>query len=72
MSESTAPLPDYLREEILLNPESREFPAFDLSKLLSTVFDPIQGSKVCILIDFDEPADLIKDFAFLQQDMLPK
>lgn len=63
-------LPDYLHEDILLNPESRQFPAFDLTKLLSTVFNPVQGSKVCVLIDFDEPAELIKDFAFLQQDGL--
>ncbi len=68
MMTETSPLPDYLHEEILLHPENRNFPAFDLSKLLSSVFDPIQGSKVCILIDFDEPAGLIKDFAFLGQE----
>ncbi|MDX1679590.1 MAG: hypothetical protein R3242_02560 [Akkermansiaceae bacterium] len=68
MSHSTANLPEYLHEDILLNPEKRQFPAFDLARLLDTVFDPIQGSKVCILIDFDEPAELIKDFAFLKQD----
>ena len=68
MISHSLPLPDYLSEEILLNPENREFPAFDLAKLLSTVFDPIQGSKVCILIDFDEPPDLIRGFAFLQQE----
>jgi len=61
-------LPDYLREEILLHPEKRQFPPFDLAQLLSTVFDPIQGSRVCLLIDFDEPAKWIKDFAFLGQE----
>lgn len=65
---SATSLPDYLKEEILLHPENREFPPFNLSKLLSTVFDPIQGSRVCVLVDFDEPAALIKDFAFLQHD----
>ena len=68
MMTDSSPLPAYLSEEILLNPENRKFPPFDLSKLLSSVFDPIEGSKVCILIDFDEPAELIKDFAFLQQE----
>lgn len=68
IADSVSPLPSYLHEEILLNPENRKFPAFSLSKLLSSVFDPIHGSKVCILIDFDEPAELIKDFAFLQHN----
>ena len=63
----TAPcLPDYFHEEILLHPENREFPPFDLVRLLGTVFEPTQGCRVCILIDFDEPAELIKDFAFLE------
>ncbi len=64
-------LPDYLREEILLHPEKRRFPAFSLSRLLSTVFDPVAGSRVCILVDFDDPAPLIKDFSFLRQDGFP-
>lgn len=61
-------LPDYLREEILLNPEKRRFPAFDLRGLLGTVFEPTEGCRVCILVDFDEPADLIRDSAFLRED----
>lgn len=61
-------LPDYLSEEILLNPEKRVFPSFDLVRLLDTVFAPTAGCRVCILVDFDEPADLIRDFAFLKQD----
>jgi aminopeptidase len=64
-------LPDYLREEILLHPENRKFKAFDLVRLLGTVFEPTQGCKVCILIDFDEPAELIKDFNFLGQSGFP-
>jgi len=61
-------LPEYLSEEILLNPEKRVFPPFSLAKLLNSVFDPVAGCRVCILTDFDEPEELIKDFNFLQQD----
>ncbi len=68
---SAPPLPDYLDEEILLHPEKRTFPPFDLVRLLGTVFEPTQGCRVCILIDFDKPADLIKDFAFLGRDGFP-
>ena len=72
MSHITAsPLPGYLHEEILLHPEKRAFPPFDLVRLLSTVFAPTQGCRACILIDFDEPADLIKDFAFLKHEGFP-
>lgn len=59
-------LPTYLRKEILLNPEKREFPDFDVVRLLDTVFKPTQGCKVCILVDFKEPAKWIKNFAFLE------
>ncbi|MCH7229014.1 hypothetical protein [Haloferula sp. A504] len=71
MSTATASLPDYLHEEILLHPENRQFPSFDLVKLLGTVFEPTKGCRVCILIDFDEPADLIRNFAFLEKDGFP-
>ncbi len=54
-----------------MHPEKREFPAFDLNRLLGTVFEPTVGCKVCVLIDFDEPQDLIKDFAFLKQAGFP-
>lgn len=64
-------LPDYLHEEILLHPENRKFPQFDLTHLLATVFAPTEGCRVCILIDFDEPAELIKDLAFLNQEGFP-
>lgn len=67
-NQSSTALPEYLSEEILLNPEKREFPSFDLARLLSTVFKPTQGCKVCILIDFEEPKDLITDFNFLGQE----
>ena len=64
-------LPAYLSEEILLHPENRKFPAFDLARLLGTVFEPTTGCRVCILVDFDEPAELIRDFAFLAQPGFP-
>ena len=64
-------LPDYLNEEILLHPENRKFPPFDLVRLLDTVFTPTQGCRVCILIDFDEPAGLIKDYTFLNEAGFP-
>ena len=64
-------LPAYLREDILLHPENRKFSAFDLKKLLGTVFAPTKGCRVCVLVDFDEPAGLIRDFAFLEQDGYP-
>jgi aminopeptidase len=65
MSQSNASLPSYLREEILLNPDQRIFPSFDLKRLLHTVFKPTEGCRVCALVDFDEPQSLIKDFAFV-------
>jgi hypothetical protein len=48
----------------------REFPEFDLGKLLSTVFDPIDGCKMCMLIDLDDPKK-VKDFAFLEEEGYP-
>jgi aminopeptidase len=68
---ATPALPEYLTEEILLHPEKRSFPAFDLVRLLGTVFEPTEGCRVCVLVDFDEPADFIKDFAFLHHDGFP-
>lgn len=69
MSISTGPvLPSYLSGEILQNPDRRVFPPFDAGRLLGTVFEPTDGCRVCILVDFDEPADLIRDFSFLGKD----
>lgn len=67
----TSQLPTYLSEEILLNPEKRHFPKFDLVRLLGNVFEPTKGCRICILTDFSEPADLIKDFKYLEQDGFP-
>ena len=68
MQPSTSSLPPDLEESILLNPGQREFPPFDAARLLSTVFDPTEGCRVCILVDFEEPAALIRNFAFLGKE----
>ncbi|MEQ1859541.1 MAG: hypothetical protein ABMA13_06365 [Chthoniobacteraceae bacterium] len=47
----------------------REFPPFSLTRLLSTVFDPKPGERVCVLIDLEDPRD-ITDFRFLQNPVL--
>ena len=60
--------PSYLSEEILLNPERREFPNFDLSRLLDTVFSPTAGCRVCILIDFEDPQKWMKDYSFVGEN----
>ncbi len=44
---------------------TRPFPPFSLSRLLTTVFDPKPGERVCILIDLEDPRG-VKDFAFLK------
>jgi aminopeptidase len=48
---------------------TRTFPAFSLSRLLRTVFEPDAGARVAILIDLDEPQQ-IKNFGFLQNPQL--
>lgn len=45
----------------------REFPPFSLTRLLGTVFEPTEGCRVCILIDFEDEA-VMKDFGFLKLD----
>lgn len=72
MTDPASPsIPSYLQESILLHPERRVFPPFDPVHLLGTVFAPTEGCRTCILIDFDEPAELIKDFAFLEKEGFP-
>ena len=68
MTSASACLPSYLQKEILLNPEKRDFPAFDLRRLLETVFAPTQGCKVCILVDFENPVEWMKGYAFRGQE----
>ncbi|MEI6656490.1 MAG: hypothetical protein WCP45_17140 [Verrucomicrobiota bacterium] len=71
MSQSSHSLPDYLQEEILLHPERRRFPEFDLARLLNQVFAPTQDCRVCVLIDFENPLPMITDFAFLNHSGFP-
>jgi len=42
----------------------KHFPEFDLSRLLKTVFAPSGGERVAVLIDLDDPRNVI-DYAFL-------
>lgn len=70
-SNASPTLPEYLSPEIMLHPEKRAFPKFDIVRLLHTVFEPTKGCRVCILIDFDEPISHIKDFTFLKEDGYP-
>lgn len=45
--------------------QPQTFPAFNLTRLLSTVFDPKAGERICILIDLPDPRDVI-GLRFLQ------
>ena len=54
-----------LAKEIILNPEEREFPAFSLTGLLGTVFEPTEGCRVCILTDLHKPEQEAAGMAFL-------
>ena len=45
---------------------SKQFPPFDLLRLLRTVFAPKEGERIAVLIDLDDPAG-VKDFAFLNR-----
>ena len=68
MQSLTRSLPSYLNEVVLQDPSRRKFPPFDPARLLSTVFEPTEGCRVCILTDFQEPLELIRDFSFLDED----
>lgn len=46
---------------------TQTYPTFSLERLLTTVFKPKKGEKLCLLIDFDNPKDVV-DLAFLKQD----
>ena len=63
--------PDYITEEILADPSKRKYPDFSLSRLLGSVFEPTEGCKVCILTDFDDPAAMMKDHAYLEAEGFP-
>ena len=49
-----------------LLPENREFPAFSLTRLLGTVFDPTEGCRICVLIDLERPETEMEGFRFLR------
>ena len=46
-----------------------KFPPFSLTRLLRTVFEPVAGKRVCILIDLPDPRQVM-DFAFLKDASL--
>ncbi|MDX6766105.1 MAG: hypothetical protein SFU85_04895 [Candidatus Methylacidiphilales bacterium] len=48
---------------------SPTYPEFNLGRLLQTVFEPEKGERVCILIDLNDPRQVI-DFGFLKDDAL--
>jgi hypothetical protein len=52
-----------------MNPASRQFPPFSLSRLLQTVFQPKGGERVCILIDLEDPRAM-EGFRFLEKPEL--
>ncbi|MDF1753903.1 MAG: hypothetical protein P1U89_14065 [Verrucomicrobiales bacterium] len=56
-----------LDPDIIMNPEKREFPEFSLERLLSTVFEPTEGCKVCILIDLEDMS-LMEGYGFLDAE----
>jgi aminopeptidase len=49
--------------------DNMKFPPFSLARLLRTVFEPVQGKRVCILIDLPDPRQMA-DFAFLRDESL--
>lgn len=54
---------------MILDPKQRNFPPFDLTRLMTTCFGRGNGEKACILIDLPNPADL-KDLKFLEDETL--
>ena len=49
--------------------DNMKFPPFSLTRLLRTVFEPVAGKRVCILIDLPDPRQVM-DFAFLKDASL--
>jgi len=48
---------------------NQKFPPFSLVRLLKTVFAPVNGENICVLIDLENPRE-VKDFAFLKNSQL--
>src|SRR4029434_2021170 len=44
---------------------ARIFPPFSLTRLLKTTFEPEAGQRICILIDLENPSDIV-NFKFLK------
>ncbi|MBU6398684.1 MAG: hypothetical protein KGS61_00065 [Verrucomicrobia bacterium] len=49
--------------------DSKQYPPFSLTRLLTTVFAPKPGERIAILIDLPDPAQ-VKDFAFRKDPAL--
>lgn len=47
---------------------SQTFPPFNLERLLTTIFNPKKGEKLCLFIDLDNPKDIV-NHAFLKQNL---
>tara|TARA_R110002096_G_scaffold4493_30_gene21008 strand:- start:2437 stop:3624 length:1188 start_codon:yes stop_codon:yes gene_type:complete len=54
-------------EAIITDPAKRAFPEFSLTRLLGTVFEPTEGSRVCVLIDLED-LSLMENYGFLNVD----
>jgi len=52
-----------------MDQSTRSFPEFSLSRLLTTVFEPESGERICILIDLPDPARVAR-FEFLDDPTL--
>lgn len=55
--------------QTLSTKQPTNFPPFDLARLLQTVFHPKKGEKLCILIDLDNPKDVV-GYKFLNNPKL--
>ena len=53
-----------------MSESTKEFPAFDLTRLLKTVFAPKGGERIAILLDFEDLNDFV-DLAFLNKEGFP-
>jgi aminopeptidase len=54
----------------LSSQSAQSFPPFDLRRFLQTIFEPKAGEKLCILIDLDNPLDMV-NFRFLRSAECP-
>ena len=64
-------MPHLLDPQIILDPSRRQFPKFDLARLLGTVFPPTNGCRVCILTDFEDPKTFMENFHYLELEDHP-